>query len=292
MEFIKALFATKQNGTDNLSLTESELGQVADFTASQSLFGLLGTNLPLQDVNRASATFLRNIGHAFKDKEGVGAKEVVAPKLEPITINWQKPKYQAVGFTAADMARGLPNVAPVKLERALKDFLTLHEETAFKALETKALTLTSQKTVKADIDSLTPQNLWKLVADTALKVQNTKSEAEGVKRVAKDDIVIFIKEEHLLKLAQSGIIGNFAQQAYTEGAGAITKLGGYTIVGCPYLASAEILVATNFTAPSMIDVIASNIDKLAPSNDYALYFEAMDLYGIAYTSTIQTVAKS
>ncbi|WP_027335085.1 hypothetical protein [Mycoplasmopsis felifaucium] len=288
-KYTEAIFAKKANES-NLSLKESELAQISNIAANELLIGLLGTDLPVMDVNKSTVTFLRNIGQTFEEKTKVGISEVKAPKLDPVTFNWNKPKFQALGFSAADEALGLPNAAAIKLERAQSDFIELTESEAWTEFETKVKTLTNQKVV-FNYTTKTGKEIWQELVKQAIEVSKTKNITEGISRVQKSKIIIFVKDEVFNKLASDLIIGNYAEQVAQNGAGAIATIGGYKVVANPYLNEFDAIIATTFTAASMVNVNAANITTLVPTNDTAMYYEAMNLFGVAYTSCIKAIAK-
>ncbi|VEU75598.1 Uncharacterised protein [Mycoplasmopsis maculosa] len=290
-EFTSALYAKKSNESTNLSLNPSELSEVTNYMINTSLIGNLGTKLTIKDGNKSVVTFLKNIGQDFSPKTKAGIESVSIPLLESVSIHWNTPEMQAIGFTRADMNLGLPNVAAAKLDRAQNDFIKKHEKAGFKIIEDKMSSLSNQKTVK-DLSTLSGKNIWLALSEEAIKLQKLESKTDGINGVDREDIVIFVKDEIFNKLAADMIIGNFAQSAALDGVKAINTINGYKIFACPYLNEADAIIATTFTMASMVEVNAANIGTLGITNDLGMYFEAMSLAGIIYESTIRYIAKS
>lgn len=282
-EYTKSLFTNKTG--EEIKLTDAERSVLCSYLVDKSIIGLLGTKLSVASTSKANVVFLKNQDQTWKDKEAPGPGEFQKPNFDPVTINWLKPKMQSVAFTEADLQLGLPSAASTKLAAAATSFAKNFERHCWKELETKLNTLASQKIIK-DLSSLDGKAAYVEIMNLANKLLELKNEKEGLDGVSKDDIIIFVKPSILTKISLAGLVGNMAQTAFLAGKYGISTLGGYTIVENPYLSKADVIVATNFTAASMKHINAANIATLAPTNDIGMYFEAMGLFGLVYSSTM------
>lgn len=284
-EYTKTIF-TNTTG-EEIKLSEAERATIASYLVENSLVGMLGTNLTIQSANRSNVVFLKNLGQTWSDKEKPGPGEFETPKLQPVTINWLKPKKQAVAYTEADLQLGLPDSTRIKLEAAAKEFNKEYERHCWKEIETKVSAQADSKIVKDILnDAVEPKKAFAEIMDLADKLLTHKSKKEYLDGVSKEDIIIFVKPSVFTKLVLAGLTGSMAQTAFIGGKYAIANLGGYTIVENQYLDKADVIVTTNFIAASMKNVNAANVGVLNPTNDIGLYFEAMALFGFVYESPI------
>lgn len=284
-EYTKTIF-TNTTG-EEIKLSEAERATIASYLVENSLVGMLGTKLTIQSANRSNVVFLKNLGQTWSDKEKPGPGEFEAPKLQPVTINWLKPKKQAVAYTEADLQLGLPDSTRIKLEAAAKEFNKEYERHCWKEIETKVSAQADSKIVKDILnDAVEPKKAFAEIMDLADKLLTHKSKKEYLDGISKEDIIIFVKPSVFTKLVLAGLTGSMAQTAFIGGKYAIANLGGYTIVENQYLDKADVIVTTNFIAASMKNVNAANVGILNPTNDIGLYFEAMALFGFVYESPI------
>lgn len=284
-EYTKTIF-TNTTG-EEIKLSEAERATIASYLVENSLVGMLGTKLTIQSANRSNVVFLKNLGQTWSDKEKPGPGEFETPKLQPVTINWLKPKKQAVAYTEADLQLGLPDSTRIKLEAAAKEFNKEYERHCWKEIETKVSAQADSKIVKDILnDAVEPKKAFAEIMDLADKLLTHKSKKEYLDGISKEDIIIFVKPSVFTKLVLAGLTGSMAQTAFIGGKYAIANLGGYTIVENQYLDKADVIVTTNFIAASMKNVNAANVGVLNPTNDIGLYFEAMALFGFVYESPI------
>lgn len=284
--YTKALFANYKD-TNNIELKDAERAVVNSYIVNDSLIGLLGTNLQIGEVNRAVITVLKNLGHEFKDKTAPGVKEFEAGKFEKEIITWKKPKFQSVAFTEADKYLGIPESASIKLQKASADFARLYEAECWKELEQHIMTksLVDTKT----LTSKDGKEIYTELVALGTELSKLEDKDEGIAGIERQDIIIFVKPEIFDKLATVGLVGNAAQSTLENGRYGIATLGGYKIYANRYLSSCDAIAATNFTAASMTNIIAANIDQLKPTNDIGLYFEAMFAFGVVYGKTIKAL---
>lgn len=284
-EYTKTIFTNTVG--EEIKLSEAERATIASYLVENSLVGMLGTKLTIQSANRSNVVFLKNLGQTWSDKEKPGPGEFETPKLQPVTINWLKPKKQAVAYTEADLQLGLPDSTRIKLEAAAKEFNKEYERHCWKEIETKVSSQADSKIVKDILDdSVEPKKAFSAIMDLADKLLTHKSKKEYLDGISKEDIIIFVKPSVFTKLVLAGLTGSMAQTAFIGGKYAIANLGGYTIVENQYLDKADVIVTTNFIAASMKNVNAANVGVLNPTNDIGLYFEAMALFGFVYESPI------
>lgn len=284
-EYTKTIFTNTTS--EEIKLSEVERATIASYLVENSLIGMLGTKLTIQSANRSNVVFLKNLGQTWSDKEKPGPGEFETPKLQPVTINWLKPKKQAVAYTEADLQLGLPDSTRIKLEAAAKEFNKEYERHCWKEIETKVSGQTDSKIIKDILDdSVEPKKAFAEIMNLADKLLTHKSKKEYLDGISKEDIIIFVKPSVFTKLVLAGLTGSMAQTAFIGGKYAIANLGGYTIVENQYLDIADVIVTTNFIAASMKNVNAANVGVLNPTNDIGLYFEAMALFGFVYESPI------
>ena len=284
-EYTKTIFTNTTS--EEIKLSEAERATIASYLVENSLIGMLGTKLTIQSANRSNVVFLKNLGQTWSDKEKPGPGEFETPKLQPVTINWLKPKKQAVAYTEADLQLGLPDSTRIKLEAAAKEFNKEYERYCWKEIETKVSGQTDSKIIKDILDdSVEPKKAFAEIMNLADKLLTHKSKKEYLDGISKEDIIIFVKPSVFTKLVLAGLTGSMAQTAFIGGKYAIANLGGYTIVENQYLDIADVIVTTNFIAASMKNVNAANVGVLNPTNDIGLYFEAMALFGFVYESPI------
>ncbi|MBZ4203402.1 hypothetical protein [Mycoplasma tauri] len=294
-QYTKALFASENfENTNAYSLGERERSTVASYIVNNSLIGTMGEKLDLGSVSDATATFIKNVGQTFQNKEKLGPGEFEKAKYEKVSFHWNTPQYQAVGFSQADIALGLPTAFSIKLDKAAADYSGDFEEAAFKMLETEIIKTDSNiiKGINALLDgSKTADQLYDAIVNLGNELAKHKDKKDGINRIRHDDIIIHVKPEILQKISKLGMTGNNALQMFQGGQYAITTLGGYKVIANHYLDALDAIATTNFSVGSLVKVIAANYDRLAPTNDYGLYYEAMNLVGIAYKTCFKVIKK-
>lgn len=191
----------------------------------------------------------------------------------------------------ADIKMGIPNAAAIKLERANSDFYEASESEMWKYFEKEALALNDHKHVK-DLTALDGKKIFDELVAQAIKVSQTVSEEEGISRINKNKIIIFVKEEIFVKLQSALMIGNNAAQMALGDSSVLPTIAGYRIVPNPYLNEVDAIIATSFTAASMININSAKVSVLEPTDDLAFYYEAMNLYGLAYKSCFKYIVKA
>ncbi|KDE44227.1 hypothetical protein, partial [Metamycoplasma hyosynoviae] len=176
------------------------------------------------------------------------------------------------------------------LEKASADFNNNFERYCWNELEKKLKTSDTNKKVK---DLLDPSITDKEVLNEILALGNALTQhvdkKDAIDGISETDIIIHVKPAVLTRLAQAGLIGNNAQQMFVGGQYAIGYVGGFQIIGNRFLKEIDAIASATFFAGSMVNVNAANYDRLAPTNDYGLYYEAMGLFGIVYPTCVRTI---
>ncbi|MBN0919682.1 hypothetical protein [[Mycoplasma] gypis] len=292
-KYLKALYAQKDS--NDLSLTGNELKEVVSYVVDKSLIGTLGTKLQISEVNTSNATILKNIGQEWHEKTTAGVTSFDKAKYNSVVVNWSKPLYQTVGFTEADKVIGVPQTAQIKLQKASSDFNDKFEAYCWKKIEEKVKAKKSQggNYVKNLLDkSITDIDVYREVVTLATSLTKHKDDNDGINGIQKSDIVIHVKPEVLDRIAISGHVGNMSEATFVGGQYSFATVGGYKIYANQYLNEVDCLVATNFSAISMVNINAANIATLSPSNDIAFYFEAMSLFDTVYDTTFRAISKA
>lgn len=288
-QYLNALFANQKEG-EAFSLDQKTRNEINSYIVQYSLIGTLGTNLSLGSVSEASATFIKNIGQSWNEKKNPGPGEFEKGNYTKISFNWNTPQYQSLAFTHADTLLGVPAAASIKIEKASADFNDNFEAYCWAELEKKVKTTDTHKQVKNLLDeSISDKDVRKAVIALGTALTKHKDDKEGINGIKKSDIVIHVKPEVLDRLSESGLVGNYAEQMFVGGQYSIATIGGYTIIANKYLTDIDAIACTNFAVASMINVNAANYERLAPTNDYGMYYEAMSLFGVAYPTCFRTI---
>ncbi len=288
-QYLNALFAN-QKDNEAFSLDQKTRNEINSYIVQYSLIGTLGTNLSLGSVSEASATFIKNIGQTWSEKKNPGPGEFEKGNYTKISFNWNLPQFQSLAFTHADTLLGVPAAASIKIEKASADFNDNFETYCWAELEKKVKTTDTHKQVKDLLsDSISDKDVRKAVVALGTALTKHKDDKEGINGIKKSDIIIHVKPEVLDRLSEAGLVGNYAEQMFVGGQYSIATVGGYTVIANKYLTDIDAIACTNFSVASMVNVNAANYERLAPTNDYGMYYEAMSLFGIAYPTCFRSI---
>ncbi|KUH47512.1 hypothetical protein [Mycoplasmopsis meleagridis] len=295
--FNTAFFAQElnagRNGYDNYKFNNENLQLLGAEIVNNNLIGKLGIDLTIADTNSISITFIKNMMQNFSEKDTLGAGTFQAPKLAKITADWNKPLSASIGFYKADLDRGLPDVLSEKVNWLIQQFARETEKEAWRQLEKHLEANTSQITETVDLVAENDKNkVYEKVVSLATKLTQLENEADAIYGIPKDKIVIFVKPAIADKLAQLGIVGNAAEKYYAGGQYSMATVAGYSVCANPYLDKFDVVVGTTFTAASAIRTIALNYERLVPSNDSGLYFEAQNIFKIINPSALLAIKTS
>ncbi|WP_412031265.1 hypothetical protein [Metamycoplasma buccale] len=293
--YLNALFAGKgKTGATAYQLSNDELKEINSFLVKDSLIGTLGTDLAVSETSTSNVVILKNIGQGWNEKTGPGMNgNYEKGRYATETFNWNAPYFQAVGFTEADKKMKVPQAAAIKLEKASVDYNNAFEAESWKKLETHLKTADSKKITKDLLDkTITDKEVYEIVIGLGTALMQHKNDDDGIDKIPKDKIIIHVKPEVFDRISLAGLVGNRAEISFVGGQYSIGIVGGYKIIGNPYLDNMQAMAGATFSALSMISVNAANIDRLAPTNDIGLYYEAMSLFGIAYKDCFRTVQKA
>ncbi|WP_444704923.1 hypothetical protein ACT1UH_02940 [Mycoplasma sp. 332] len=291
-QYLNAIFAN-QKQDEAFSLNQKIRNEINSYIVEYSLIGTLGTNLTLGSVSEASAVFIKNIGQTWNQKTQPGPGEFEKGNYAKISFNWNLPQYQSLAFTQADTILGVPSAAAIKIEKASADFNDAFEAYAWSELEKKVKISDTHKITKDLLsETISDKDVRKAVVALGTALTKHKDDKDGINGIRKSDIVIHVKPEVLDRLSEAGLVGNFAEQMFVGGQYSIATVGGYKVIANKYLNEIDAIACSNFSVASMINVNAANYERLAPTNDYGMYYEAMSLFGIAYPTCFRTIFNS
>ena len=288
-EYLTALFAN-QKESEAFSLDQKTRNEINSYIVQYSLIGTLGTNLSLGSVSEANATFIKNIGQTWNQKKNPGPGEFEKGNYAKISFNWNLPQYQSLAFTHADTLLGVPTAASIKIEKASADFNDNFERYCWAELEKKVKTTDTNKITKdLLVDTISDKDVRKAVVGLGTSLTKHIDAKDGINGIKKSDIIIHVKPEVLDRLSEAGLVGNYAEQMFVGGQYSIATVGGYTVIANKYLNDIDAIACANFAVASMVNVNAANYERLAPTNDYGMYYEAMSLFGIAYPTCFRSI---
>lgn len=288
-EYLTALFAN-QKESEAFSLDQKTRNEINSYIVQYSLIGTLGTNLSLGSVSEANATFIKNIGQTWNQKKNPGPGEFEKGNYAKISFNWNLPQYQSLAFTHADTLLGVPTAASIKIEKASADFNDNFERYCWAELEKKVKTTDTNKITKDLLaDTISDKDVRKAVVGLGTSLTKHIDAKDGINGIKKSDIIIHVKPEVLDRLSEAGLVGNYAEQMFVGGQYSIATVGGYTVIANKYLNDIDAIACANFAVASMVNVNAANYERLAPTNDYGMYYEAMSLFGIAYPTCFRSI---
>ena len=288
-EYLTALFANQKENEDYL-LDKKTRNKITSYIVQYSLIGTLGTNLSLGSVSEANATFIKNIGQTWHIKKNPGPGEFEKANYAKISFNWNFPWYQSLAFTEADTLLGVPVAAPIKMEKASSDFNDNFERYCWAELEKKVKTTDTNKITKDLLaDTISDKEVRKIVVGLGTSLTKHIDAKDGINGINKSDVIIHVKPEVLDRLSEAGLVGNYAEQMFVGGQYSIVTVGGYKVIANKYLNDIDAIACANFTAASMVNVNAANYERLVPTNDYGIYYEAMALFGIVYPTCFRSI---
>lgn len=292
-QYLSALFA-QQGNNEQFTLDQKIRSEINSYIVEYSLIGTLGTNLSLGSVSEASAVFVKNIGQSWNEKKAPGPGTFEQGKYAKVSFNWNVPLYQSLAFTHADNLLGFPQAASTKIAKASADFNDGFEADCWKKIEEHLKQQLADKKVVKDLLSPTLSDRDVRHEIIALGTALTKhiDAKDGINGIKKSDIIIHVKPEVLDRLSESALLGNYAEQMFVGGQYSIATVGGYKVIANKYLTDVDAIACTNFSAASMVNVNAANYERLAPTNDYGIYYEAMGLFGIAYPTCFRYIANA
>lgn len=273
------------------ALGENQRTTVASYIVSNTILPLLGTKLTLSSVSEANATFIKNLGQTFHEKTAVGPGSFEVALYDKVTFNWNKPLYQTIGYTQADIELGVPAAFTTKLEKAAADYTNYFERKGFEKIENSLTADNKVETTNLLDINLSATDAYDKVVNLGNELTKLQNKKDGIDGIKNEDIIILVSPEVLQKIAKTGMIGNNASQIFEGGRYAITSLGGYKVIAVPFLTKTQALATTNFAVASMVKVNAANSDRLVPTNDTGLYFEAMSIIGVVYPSCFKCISK-
>ena len=138
-------------------------------------------------------------------------------------------------------------------------------------------------------DTISDKDVRKAVVGLGTSLTKHIDAKDGINGIKKSDIIIHVKPEVLDRLSEAGLVGNYAEQMFVGGQYSIATVGGYTVIANKYLNDIDAIACANFAVASMVNVNAANYERLAPTNDYGMYYEAMSLFGIAYPTCFRSI---
>lgn len=297
-KFVNSIFTQSLNEGKTqfnpLKFEDNALTTLSTYIVNNNLIGTLGSTINLSSANAYTASFLKNLSQVFYEKSGVGLSGLQKTNYDIVTLQWNKPIQRTLGFAQADFDRGLPDTSAEKLHQVVAQWARENERRAWKEVE-KFLDNNHPGVETTAVDLVGETNektIYQKIVTLATKMTRLNDDKDGIDGVNRDDIVIHVKPEILDKVAQFGIVGDAAQTHYIGGQYAVKTLGGYKIYANEYLDKYDVIVATTFSAASATRTIALNYDRLVPTNDMGLYFEAQNIFGIIHPSTFKALKSS
>ncbi|WP_027120072.1 hypothetical protein [[Mycoplasma] testudinis] len=283
-EKMVSMFATATNGTDKLQLPDNQLGILMSDIVEGSTLKTLSSRSVTSSVDSGSITYLKIIRTDKKEKTTIGLSEVPASSYNPITLNWGKAYYNSVGFTASDLAKGVPNAAAQYMMLFADDYAKDFEIDGWKKIEETILT---NKTTQAPYLTLPEKNKVNyIVSKLTNKLLTLVDKKEGIRFINRNSIVVHMKPELLDELSTQNIIGNRADVSFAGGRYSIGTFMGYTVISNQFLDKYDIVVATNYSIGTANRLLATNIGPVGNTNDIQVYYEHQSLMGIIYPTTI------
>ena len=289
--YTEYLYATA-SPDKGVRVKQEELEKLSGYVAQMPLISLLGTGYSIGDISDSNVTFVLSQKQPHSPKAKAGAGEAQPAEYRKITLNWNKPMSLTIAFTAFDLKMGLPVSAPKKLREAQAQEIDEEDTNGWETIESKVLAQPANVTTK-DLEAATADEAYDAIVKSGTKLYKKMKKLKDTisYQFTREDIIIFAKPEILDNIAKKGLTGDRTRETLQEGRFTIAKLGGYKVYENLYLDKADVIVATDITAPYANKQLAANITTLDPSNDIAMYHEYSNIFGIVQEEMLAFKAK-
>ncbi|QIW62521.1 hypothetical protein [Mycoplasmopsis gallinacea] len=283
------LAAANKVAGEMLKLEEITRAELISIASDKSLFNELTKGTATLEASPYAITVSKIQGSKWEEKTGVGAGTVDKFRIsKPLTINFNKPIYAHEAITAFEQTLGMPEVLTPKLTKMLQEFQKMYERTSFKDLENKIIK--DNKQVDFDVASKTAKEIYEKIVEEATKLTETIDLEQGIDLIDREQVVVFVKPLVFDKIATMGLVGDRVTETLAGGQYSIVQLGGYKVFSNPYLSQFDVVISTNFVAAGAERVIAANVERMAPSNDMAVYFEGAFATGVLWDNLTVGIA--
>lgn len=301
-----------KGGTDFIATTDKgfqlpkkELGFFSDKIYQGNPLAFYAERLRFEPLGNGAVEIFTNVyGTGWKAKDKIGAGDFSPVEFKSEIHKWNAPDVIQEAMTKYDLNRGatlvLAERAAIYSEEYLQEAIKLGFKTMMNgALEAKTIAgadlakvhtiITPSLVSSTDIvnDATKLQN--QIVSAATKYIANVRSKGIGFTGYSRSDILITLTPEVMDNLVLAGKVGNYTEQVFSGGRFIMGTIGGYRVQSGEFFLPLEAqasgtqgvagtklfgIISTNDTMLFNIDMVAMNVERLAPSNDIGSYVEA------------------